>query len=323
MSNFKDFYTKTLEPRLRELETGRKLLSVQMIGLLVVGIIGLFVSLYQFAGFHHFSLDNHEKSDFIIALLLLVLWAVIGVLVYKKVFFKRLQKIRQQFKQKVIQEIVQFVDPNLKYFEEQLISKEEYEASKLFPVAADYYYGEDYMLGKSDNVSYKFSELHTQFVMKDHRGRKAFFTIFNGLFFIARLKENFSSHTIILPDTAQKYFGELGKYVNQWNIFRNEIVAVDNEAFNKEFVVYSDNKEETQKLMTSALVERITNFKKKTGHKVLISFVDNNVNVAIPLKQDLFEPPVFTTMLNYFLIEENYHYIKLIVGISDDLGLNN
>lgn len=321
MLDFKAFFIQKLLPHLSGMESGRRQLSLVMIFSLFLGIVGLLASVYFIAGFHDCDFDTLEKTNFISALLLLVGWSVVGVLIYKKVFFVKLQQRRAEFKKKVIQEIVKFVDPSLSYFEHKLISRDEYESSKLFPVAADQYYGEDYMFGRNDQVSYKFSELHTQFIMKDHRGRKAFYTIFKGLFFIANLKEKFSSHTIILPDTAQKYFGPLGKFVNQWNIFRDEVVEIKHTDFDKEFVVYSNNSVETKKLLTDQLAQRITDFKKKTGHKVMLSFVDNKVNVAIPMNKDLFEPPVFGTMLNYDLIHENYQYISLIVGIIDDLGL--
>ncbi|PCJ84602.1 MAG: hypothetical protein COA57_08930 [Flavobacteriales bacterium] len=320
---FRAFYEKELVQHLQTLEVQRKKLAVKLNLSIAFGIIGLFLSIYFLAGFHNFSLKNHSNSDFIIALILLVAWAMLAVLVYKKVFYKKLQEIRFKFKRSVIVKIVDFVDPALKYRESRLITRDEYNASKLFPVKPHTYYGEDYILGKNGAVPYKFSELHTKYTMKDHRGRKLFYTIFRGLFFLADTGKQFKAETVVLPDTAHKLFGPLGDYIQDWNIFREQVVKIDDAEFDKEFVVYSNNLEESKKILTSQLMKRITEFKKKSGHKIFLSFINTHVNLAIPLDTDLFEPPVFGNMLNFELIYENYKYLKLATGIVDDLDLND
>ncbi|MBL4651765.1 MAG: DUF3137 domain-containing protein [Flavobacteriales bacterium] len=68
-------------------------------------------------------------------------------------------------------------------------------------------------------------------------------------------------------------------------------------------------------------MQRITSFKEKTGHKIFVSFVGNKVFIAVSLHVDLFEPPVFGSMLDYNSIYENYKYLKLATGIVQDLEL--
>lgn len=318
---FKEFYKNELVPSLEGLEVERKKYFALAVAVSIIGVVCAIFSLVSLSGIGKLSIEELGKENFIIGLLILVFWSALGALIYKKVFYSKLQLLRTHYKRLIIRRIVMFADPELKYFEEQQVTQDEYEASKLFPVKAHYYYGEDYMLGRSGKVQYKFSEVHSQYVMKDHRGRKAFFTIFKGLFFIAKMNQNFASHTVVLPDKAGKYFGKLGKFVNQWNIFRDEMVLI-NEDFDKQFVVYSDNAQETKSLLNKSLTARITEFRKKTNHEVLISFVDNNVNVAIPLTKDLFEPPVIGTMIEYKSAFESYQYIKLLVDIVTDLGLD-
>lgn len=319
--DFKSFYESKLVPDLERLEVDRKKLSVLAIFSGLIGVVGLLTSLYYFGGFHRFSLDNHSKADFLIALGVLVAWSVVGALFYKYVYTKKLNFIRGDFKRNIIQDIVDFVDPGLGYKEHELISQEDYEASKLFPVKAHEYYGEDYLLGKEGDISYKISELHTQYVMKDHRGRKAFFTVFSGLFFVADVNQNFEGETVVLPDAAKSLFGKFGEKLQQWNILRNEMVKTNDEVFDKNFVVYSDNPASALKILTKELRQRIIDFKLKMNHKVYVSFVGNRLNVAIPLKIDLFEPPVFGSMLNYDSIYENYKYLQLVTGIVHDLKL--
>ena len=297
--DFRKFYKDELVPHLNDLEALRKKIYAGMVFFIILFFLCAFGSVYYFGGFYKFSLSEHSNKDFIVSLLLLVLWAMIGVLAFKKLFEKKLSNIRYKFKRSVIAKIVEFVDPGLGYYENQFISEDEYNASKIFPISAKRFRGEDYVLGKDGTTSFKFSELHSRYFLKDHRRRKAFITIFYGLFFIADFHRDFKCETIVLPNTAHKLFGTFGDFVQKHNIFREKVIKVDDPEFNREFVVYGDNPEESGKLLTSQLLKRITDFKNKTGHKVYLSFIGSKVNVAISLTKDLFEPPIFGSMLDY------------------------
>ena len=319
--SFESFYQKQLVPHLRELETQRKSLAMLLWFAIFIGVVGFAVSVCYLGNFHEFSLDNHTKDDFLISLGVLVAWSVIAALFYKYVYQLKLQTLRSKFKKTVISDIVGFIDSGLGYHEHKLISKEEFEGSKLFPLPVHEYYGEDYLLGKEGEVSYKISEIHAQYTMKDHRGRKAFHTIFKGLFYVADVHQPFGCETVILPDAGPKLFSKFKEAIRTWQVFSNEVVTFDNQDFTKKFVVYSDSPEQTKKILNDNLIQRITSFKEKTGHKIFVSFVGNKVCVAISLNVDLFEPPVFGTMLNYDLIYQNYKYLRLVTGIVNDLEL--
>ena len=319
--NFRKFYDTELVPALASLEVLRRGIYVGLLVFIFVYLFCVFGSVYYFGGFHEFSLSNHTNKDFIVSLLILVAWAVVGVLVYKKLFDKRLAEIRDQFKRSVIVKIVEFVDPTLEYSEHMMIGKDEYIESKIFPIKPQVFRGEDYIVGSEGEVSYKFSELRARNYLKDHRGRKAFLTMFHGLFFIAEFRSQFNGETIVLPDTAQKIFGGFGEFIQKHNIFRDHLIKVDDAEFSREFVVYGDDVEGSKAVLTPALMKRITEFKKMSGHKLYLSFIGNKLNVAIPMQKDLFEPPVFGSMLHFDTIFENYKYLKLSTGIVKDLNV--
>ncbi|MBL4654337.1 MAG: DUF3137 domain-containing protein, partial [Bacteroidia bacterium] len=193
---------------------------------------------------------------------------------------------------------------------------------KIFPIDAKVYYGEDFLQGKKGKILFRFSELHTQTYLKDHRGRKAYMTIFQGLFFVAKFKRRFKGQTVILPDTAQKLFGKFGKEIQKLNWFRDDLVEVPDQEFGKEFVVYSSDPDETKNLLTEQLAKRILDFRNATGHRLSMSFIENCVNVAIPLNLDLFEPPLYSSMLDFETIFDDYRYLSIATGIVDDLDLN-
>ena len=79
--NFRRFYDAELVPHLASLEVLRKSIYAGLIVFAIVFFACVFVSVYYLAGFHEFSLSEHTGMDFIIALLVLVFWAVVGLLV--------------------------------------------------------------------------------------------------------------------------------------------------------------------------------------------------------------------------------------------------
>ena len=121
---FREFYTNILVPYLKELEIKRKKNALWLRIAALAGVIGFFSSIIYFAGFYTLSLENLGRSNFLIALFLLVFWSMAGVLFYKKVFGKSMDDIRYKFKRSIIARIVEFVDPGLGYFEHKLISQQ-------------------------------------------------------------------------------------------------------------------------------------------------------------------------------------------------------
>ncbi len=70
------------------------------------------------------------------------------------------------------------------------------------------------------------------------------------------------------------------------------------------------------------MMERLLDFKKKTAHDIHISFVDNHLHLAIDYGKDLFEPTVFTSLLDEKLTKEYINNLYLAVSIVEELKLN-
>jgi hypothetical protein len=66
----------------------------------------------------------------------------------------------------------------------------------------------------------------------------------------------------------------------------------------------------------------LVNFRRKAKRKIQISFVDSLIYVAIAYDEDLFEPKLFTSMLDLRPLQEYFEIMQLMLGIVDDLNLN-
>ena len=235
-----------------------------------------------------------------------------------------------EFKRKIIKSIVLFIDENLDYSPTKHISQSTYMQSTLFNKIPDRYNGEDMVFGKIGNTNLEFSEIHSEYKTetRDSKGRKStqWHTIFKGLFFVADFNRNFKGTTVVLPDLAEKMFGFLGKTLQKWNLSRDELIKLEDPEFEKLFVVYGTDQIESRYILTTSMMERLTEFhnkaKKTTGKNVFVAFTGSKIFVAIACDKNLFEPRIFSSNDDFKLIQEFFESMQLPAGIVEELKLN-
>ena len=106
------------------------------------------------------------------------------------------------------------------------------------------------------------------------------------------------------------------------NIFRGQLIKLEDPEFENHFVVYGDDQIQARYILSMSLMERIVEFRKKTGRKIYLSFVGSKVFVAASYTKSLFEPRLFRTLLDFEPIREYFEDLQLTIGIVDDLNLN-
>jgi hypothetical protein len=227
----------------------------------------------------------------------------------------------KNFKEKVIRRIVRFIDPNLEYIKEGHIPLSAFTQSGIFKRRPDRYGGDDFVGGKIGETQLAFSEIHAEYRSGSGRNRH-YETIFKGLFFIADFNKSFMGRTIVLPDTAERLFGHMGTLFQSWNVGRDPLVKLEDPEFEKLFAVYGTDQIQSRYILSTSLMKRITDFRKKTGKNVFLSFTGSKIFVALSYYKDLFEPNVFRTLLKFDSMQEYYNDLGLAVGIVEDLNLN-
>ncbi|MCK4667086.1 DUF3137 domain-containing protein [Candidatus Dependentiae bacterium] len=256
---------------------------------------------------------------------ILTLLALIFVWIY---FYKQYTKAyHTDFKSKVIYRVIKFIDESLEYSPTNCIPTTTYYASKLFPKSCDRYKGDDYVYGNVGKTKLRFSELHTEYKTetRDAKGNRQtkWHTIFRGIFFIADFNKHFNGETMVLPDTAQKLFGNwLGNLFQSWNFTRDDLIKLEDPEFERLFVVYGTDQIEARYILSTSLMKRIVDFKKKTGKTIYLSFINNEIYVAVSYNKNLFEPKIFKTLLDFNVIREYYSDLQLALGIIEELNLN-
>lgn len=301
--SFRAFYDATLLPVLTELEAERQMLVrnfwLFMAGALVVAF-PLFAFVHPIAG---------------------AAPVIIAFIAYYVKYGRIISEKKNRFKREVIGKTVTFLHANLSYDHTRCIDKATYFKSKLYLDNISRYNGDDLVSGVVGKTSIRFCELHTQQVRRSGKNTTVV-TIFRGLFFIADFNKKFIGETFVLPDTAESAFGSLGTFFQKMNMSRPKLVKLEDIEFEKVFAVYGTDQIEARYILSMSLMSRIMEFRKKTGKEISLSFIDSNVFIGIPVAKDLFEAPMFSTLVNYSLIAEYYNYLALCIGIVEDLDLN-
>ena len=302
------FYQEHLLTGLRVLEQQRRALIRKIFkiagGIVVTGLCvgGVFLVQARHAG------------PLVIALILsLLLSGVVGYILFKG--------YRGQFKDAVIEKLVRFLDDDLRYSSNDGIPKAIFEQSKLFKHSIDSYRCEDRVSGQLGATKMAFSEVHAQYKTRSGK-HEHWHTIFKGLFFVADFNKHFRGETTVLPDTAERLFGRLGKKLQSWNIARDQLIKLEDPVFEREFVVYGSDQIEARYILSTSLMQRIMQFKQKTGKRIHLSFIDSSLFVAIPYSKNLFEPRLFRSVLNFRPIADYAEDLQLGIGIVEDLNLN-
>ncbi len=311
VSELTDFYYKILFLTLKELEVQRKNLRYRII------LVGTFYTLIFILILSGIPTDNQGFSDFFA--FALFAYVAIGGLLYK--FLTK--DYTDEFKIKVIKPLISAIDNQLNYSSSMYVPQRTFERSELFTATVDRLSGNDHVKGLIDGTKIEFSDLHAEQRHKNSKGKESWSTIFRGLFIVAEFNKNFIGKTVILPDSAQNTFGDLiGGWLQSKNMGRDELVKMDNNEFEKEFVVYSTDQIEARYILSHSLMQRLLSFQKKSKHPVYISFIGDSIHMAIYYDKDLFEPSIFHSLLKYKIAMEYVSTLHLAIGIVDELKLN-
>lgn len=310
-SELTDFYYKELYPSLRELENSRlKLLSrIKWFGTLGT-VITILLLLWIHKNFYFFH-------PFVIGIMV-ALFTLIGI-----IYRTMVRDYFSDFKTKIIMPLIHAIDSNLLYSPTSMVSKNLFTQSSLFTKPPERYTGNDHVKGSIDGVPLEFSDIHAEYKTKNSKGQTQWHTIFRGLFIVAEFNKHFSSRTLILPDLAEKTFGNLiGGWLQSFNMSRDNVIQLDDPEFEKKFVVYGNDAIEARYILTHAMMLRIVKLQKKLNYPIFISFVHNHVHIAIAAGKDLFEPTVWNSLLEYHKAMEYINTLRSTIGIIEELKLN-
>ncbi len=293
----------------RRWQAGKKIAiaapSVFAVGLLIAFIAGGHPALFVVAG----------VAGLIVAIVMIVVMIVVPT-----------RRFKREFKLAAIGAIVRTMEPGMTFSPVNGVPESQFVKSQLFQ-KPDRYGCEDGLSGKIGDTTLQISEIHAE---KKHRStdskgntRTHYTTIFDGVFMVADFHKHFKGTTRVLPDTAEKLFGGLGKWFQDFRPFsREDLVYLEDSEFEGQFVVYGSDQIEARYILSTAMARRILDLRRKWENDVRLAFIDSNVFVAINHRGNLLEPDLGRSTLSREQVGQIVSELALCFSLVEDLNLN-
>ncbi len=294
---FRRYYNEHLHARLVVFERRRWLL-LAMISLGVLVLLGIMLLVLS------------------VRMTALLLFLPIPFWTFYEIIKRQIRAYKKSFKPLVVQAILDFIDPRLKYYPEQYVPYDTFNRSNIFPIEPAVYLGEDYIIGKIGEVSFEMCELHIQHPSYI-KGRLE--KLFDGIFFHAKFNYNSKGRIIIIPRHRWQRFIRTMKNITRYGGY--EIKETGNPVFDKEFLVYADPKVHYKEILTAGLLNTINNYHLEAKKEIYASFVDSHFYMAISEPYHLLDAHVFSSNVNFELISAYYQELYVFTRLVEDFDI--
>jgi len=238
-----------------------------------------------------------------------------------------LEPYRKAYRAEVLAPLVGAVLPDFEHDHDAGIDVETFLASRLFPGRPDRYHSEDRFGGRVAGVPLTFAEVHAQ---EEHEDcdedgcDTSYTTIFKGLFAVAEFPKEFRGTVLVYPDRSERLLGHLSRSLQRLGgRFRGlELIKLEDPEFERRFVVYADDPVTARYVLSTSLMEALRRFRDRYG-QIYASFIDGTLYLAIPMREDLFEPPsVWRKAVDPERLRRYAEALVMMRGVVTELGLN-
>lgn len=273
VKDFESFYAIKLQPSLDELDRERSSAYNWK-------KFTLFTGAGAFGCFFLNFLKVFPSGHILAATMLLM--CIIGVYYWTKYSDRYID----DFKEKIIGQIITFIYPSAVYKPMGFISKKEYKASGLFRRRFTHFDGDDYWQSVYNGVAFHCSEITSRY--QDVAGSES---IFKGLFFVATINHSFTGGTYIwLKGKAQLASSMADEHYRLYPMPHLQKMKISHEIFNKQYSVYTTNPAESSLILSYNMMDHMLLIKEKLDRDIVFSFVRGKCYIAVPFEENLLEP---------------------------------
>lgn len=281
---------------------------------------------------------------FIEAILAIVVIAatVIYLIIVIIMFYKKYQKHRLNFKEKIVwsmsREMLRLCEMpgetdayryECKYEHADRITNDSIHTSRLFDFTINKIRGEDKFSGMLGLTEFQLSELtliqvQTRTNSKGRTTRRNV-TMFDGILFIADFHKEFEGVTLLKSANifnTGTIGGLLSPLRSLFSILSAEkSIDLENEDFNNAFDVQTTDDIKARYILSSSMMERLLKFKSNHRQKIEISFVHSRMYVALSSGRNYFEPKLFEA-IDKKQAKIIYDDLNFFFGMVEDFDLN-
>ena len=304
VKDFESFYAVKIQPYVEEFYVSEQSANNWKNFTLATGMGAL-------ASFILFHLKRFPDGGLLAGAMLIM--CVAGIYFFTKYTDRNIDN----FKTKIIGQIITYIHPAAVYKPMGFISKKEYRTSGLFRRKFTHFDGDDYWESIIDGVAFHCSEIESSY--SDSTGSES---IFKGLFFTVKLNTLLRGGTYIWSSQNVQLPGSIAdKHYRMFSLPGVKKYETGHTLFNKAYAVYTTNAAEASAILNHTMLEHMLLLKSKLKKEIVFSFVAGRCYVAVPFSENLLEPTRKgikdkTAIRNYF------YTILLVFNIIKKLGLN-
>ena len=315
--SFKSLYRIKFKPILLKLDKERRAILYKVRGLCIISII--LVAL-PFA----LIIELESLGDIGWGLLVLLIY-ILSHGFYKLLYHIRIKPLEHHyqasFKKEIITPLVYLIDKSFIYKAKARMFLDELDDSEIFGghtgLRGACIESDDYVSGKIGNTAFEFSDIKLTIESGDSAT-----TVFQGLFFSIDFNKSFNGRTFVLTDYAERAFGLIGQELQSIISVRGELIRLESEEFEAQFVVYSDDQTEARYILSPSFMEKILELKNTTNNLIEMSFVKNKLYIAISKCKVSFEPKLRESIVDFNDIQAYYDDLTLVLDLVEILNLN-
>jgi hypothetical protein len=255
------------------------------------------------------------------------LWLVIGFVLYSIKAGRAVTAYKVAFKEMVMPRLLSSFDPSLRHQSEAGLSEEIFLGTELFTTNPDRYSSEDLIEGRHGKTYLRIAEVDAEErrTSTDRKGNTTttYVTIFRGLLVVADFHKHFAGRTFVFPDTAEKLFGNFGRFFQKLGGRRETgLIRLEDPEFEDAFAVYSTDEIEARYILSTSMMKRLLRLRERFGDGLHVAFKESCVALAIPNRGSFLEPKLGVPatdpeQIRGFLVELDH-----VLGLVEELDLN-
>lgn len=308
VGEIQELFHRRLKHNIQTIETSRKLI----LGYQFTHILGYFMVLAVILAGK--PLVKFDPLAFIGAFS----GSIIVICVFAMAHLGEKRKYLRKYKTYIVKPLVEFIDPTWKYIANKGVNPQEIKQSKLFLQQFDLYQSDDLVSGEVGQTDFRCADVHLQ-KLSTLQGAHS---IFQGLFFHADFHKHFRGSVFVTPDFTKGKWGNAGIFIQKHLIGQGELVKMENQEFERLYMVHATNPTEARYILTPAIMEAMVKIRKLYDSPVSFSFINTRMYCAVNFDEQLFEPSIYRSAVKYRDIQFMYALLKLNKLIIEQMHLN-
>ena len=232
-------------------------------------------------------------------------------------------KYRSDYKETIFPAAIRLLNPTFEYRPSWGIPQQRFLDSRLFLHPLERYSSDEYVQGSQGATAFALANVRSDYrVPRTVETGKDCRPLFHGLCFIADFNKHFAAPVLVLAKDGEP-LGLMTSLLDKWGCKRGKIVHLEDPEFEREFTVHAEDEVEVRYLLTPGLMQRILELKRTWGRRVFLSFLQENLYVALEGAESQFvAPDPAYPACAIAPIQDFLNQVRRVLSLIDALNLN-